>query len=89
MANKKKLWKRSRQTTTLVHSIRRALNAAGYEEELATTPLSKTLSVIARRGEEYFNVRLNKNTLEIVSTYKLTYDLKKDNIRRVFRDQIV
>jgi hypothetical protein len=89
MTTKKRLWKRSKPTTTLVHSIRRILNAAGYEEELATTPLQRVYSVIARKGEEgNFNVRIDKETLEIVSVHKLTYNVKKNNTRRVFREKM-
>ncbi len=85
---KKKTWKRTKQTTTLVHAIRKVLLDAGYEEELAITPLRSLLSVIARKGEDHFNIRLNKETLEIVSQEKLIYNVKRDNIRRVFREPI-
>jgi len=82
---RKRLWKRSRKTTTLIHEIRRVIKEAGYEEEMATTPLLNTISVLVRRGEDIFNVRLNKETLAIVETDQLKYSRKRDSIRRVFR----
>ena len=75
MAPKRRPWKRTKQTTSLVHTIRRKLNDAGYEEELATTPLATM-------------IRFDKETLEIVEEKRLAYNMKRDNIRRVFRDNV-
>lgn len=88
---KKKVWKRSRITTTLVHQIREVVRKAGYTEELAITPLLDTYSVLASKegdtkdGTHFFNLRLNKASLEIVYVEHLRYDCKRDHIRRVFR----
>lgn len=87
MAAKKKVWKRNKLTTSLVHSIRKVLNDAGYDEEMAVTPLMNEISVLARKGEDNFNVRLDKDTLEIIEAHRLAYNIKRNNIRRVFREK--
>lgn len=85
MSVKRKLWKRSRQTTALVQRLRSIIRDAGYDEELAVTPLLSQLSVLVRKDEEMFNVRIDKETMEIVSTYELAYNRRRDSIRKVYR----
>ena len=82
---KKKVWKRSRITTTLVHQIREVVRKAGYTEELAITPLLETYSVLVSKEDTIFNIRLDKASLEIVEIEQLRYDCKREHIRRVFR----
>ena len=88
MTTKRKLWKRSRPTTALVHRIRTIIREAGYDEELAVTPLHQQLSVLVRKGEDMFNVRIDKETMEIVSTDELGYNRRRANIRRVYRKPV-
>lgn len=84
----RKLWKRSRKTTLIVNQIREAIKKFGYDEEIATTPLADVYSVLVRKDDEMFNVRLDKNSLQIVETDQLQYSRKKDQIRQVFRRQV-
>jgi len=89
MATKrKKPWKRSRATTALIYRIRGIIREAGYDEEYAVTPLSSMFSVLVSKGNEMFNLRLDKKTLEIVSTDQLKYNRRRDNIRLVFRRKV-
>lgn len=81
-------WKRSKFTTGLVGRIRTALRADGYEEECGVVPLAKLFSVVARKGEEFFNVRMDKQTLAIVGVDSIEYKLKGNRIRRVFRKPV-
>jgi hypothetical protein len=85
MAKHKRPWKRSKKTTALIYRIRGIVRDAGYDEEYAVTPLADTLSVLVSKDEEMFNLRLNKETLEIVSTEQLKYNRRRDHIRLVFR----
>ncbi|MCI0557615.1 MAG: hypothetical protein MN733_03910 [Nitrososphaera sp.] len=80
-----KEWKRSKYTTAVISQVREAIRAAGYEEECAVVPLLTTLSVLARKGDAYFNLRLDKETLKVVETAAIEYRIRKDRIQRVFR----
>ncbi len=82
------MWKRSRKTTALVYQIRSIIREAGYDEELAVVPLAETISVLVRKGDETFNLRLNKESLSIVETHELKYNRKRDNVRMVFRRSV-
>jgi hypothetical protein len=89
MATKpRKPWKRSKRTSALVYRIRTVIRDAGYDEEFAIVPLADTLSVLVNRGEDMFNLRLDKSTLQIVSTEHLQYNYKRDNVRLVFRRNV-
>jgi hypothetical protein len=81
-------WRRSRATTALIYRIRGIIREAGYDEECAIAPLAKTFSVLVNQGEEMFNLRLDKNTLAIVSTEQLKYNRRRENIRLVFRRKV-
>jgi len=83
--SKRKLWKRSRRTNALVYQIRSIIRDAGYDEELAIVPLSNVISVLVRRQETIFNLRLDKNSLSIVDTKQLTYQFKRENIFKISR----
>ena len=86
MANKsRRPWKRSRLTTVLIHQIRNVIKEAGFDEELAVVPLTDMLSIVVCKGEERFNIRLNKETLEIVSIDELKYNRRREGIKMVFR----
>ena len=84
-SKQKKSWRRSRKTTATIYQIRAVLKENEYDEELAVTPLANVISVVARKGEECYNVRLDKETLKIVSVDHLKYNRRRDSIRRVFR----
>lgn len=84
----RKIWKRSKQTTELVTRIREAVTASGFDEELAITPLANVYSVVARKGEEFFNVRFKKDTMEFDGAVALNYVNKKDIVVKVFRNPI-
>jgi len=84
-----KNWKRSRYTTNLVGRIRKAVRDAGYDEECGIVPVCNAYSVIVRRGDDIFNVRLRKDDLSIVETTAIEYKKKKDRISRVFRNNDV
>lgn len=82
---KRKVWKRSRATTKLVREVQSVIKSAGYDEELCMSPLLDTISVVVRKDDDIFNLRLDKNNLSIVSVERLSYQQKKQNIRRVIR----
>ena len=84
-AVKRKIWKRSRPTTRLVKEVQAVVRAAGYDEELCMSPLLHTLSVVVRKGDDIFNLRLKKDDLAIVEVERLMYQQKKHHIRRVTR----
>ena len=89
--NKKKKnipWKRSRKTTALIYQIRAVLKKEGYDEELGITPLATQLSIIVRRGNDFFNVRMDKKTLELQEVFQLNYVAKRDVVSRVFRHKL-
>lgn len=81
----KRRWKRSQKTTNLIGNIRQKLREIGYDGELAIVPILNVYSIIATKDTEKFNVRLIKDTLQVDSTELLKYDVKKEQIRRVFR----
>ena len=85
---KRKLWRRSKKTTGLVHTIRAVLRKAGYDEELSVVPLLNVISVVVRKDDQIFNVRLDATTLNIVSEELLKYSIRKNNVRQVFRQQV-
>lgn len=80
------MWKRCKQTSEIVQLIREAILKAGFEEEFAITPLATTYSVVARKGEEFFNVRLAKDTLEMNDVVSLNYIRRKNQTVKVFRN---
>ncbi len=82
------IWRRNKATHALVERIRIAIQKAGYEMEHAIVPLSTTFSVLVNQGENVFNVRLDKTTLQIIRTDELKYHRKRDNIRLVFRQTV-
>ena len=82
---KEQYWRRSKQTTELIHQIRNTIKSIGFEEEIAITPLANEYSVLARKGEVFFNVRVSKNSLEVISQDELSYNVKRGVIRQVFR----
>ena len=88
MAKYKRPWKRSKKTTALIYNIRGVIRDAGYDEEYAVTPLADMLSVLVSKDEEMFNLRLDKETLKIVSTERLKYNRRRDHIRLVFRQTV-
>ena len=88
MAKYKRPWKRSKRTTALIYRIRGVIRDAGYDEEYAVVPLTNTLSVLVRKDEDMFNVRLDKETLDIVTTVELKYNRRRDHIRFVFRRNV-
>ena len=84
----KKKWKRSKNTTSLVARIRGAITAAGYEEELGIVPLLSQFSVLVVKDGDNFNLRLDKESLAVVSTDAIEYRIKQNRIRRVFRNKV-
>lgn len=81
-------WKRSRYTTNLVGRIRVAVRNAGYEEECGIVPVFNGYSVLVRKGDEIFNVRLSRKDLSITETTAIEYKKKKERISRVFRKNV-
>lgn len=84
----KNKWKRSKNTTSLVARIRVAIKSAGYEEELGIVPLHSQFSVLVVKGRDNFNLRLDKESLDIVSIDAIEYRIKQNRIRRVFRNKV-
>jgi hypothetical protein len=82
-----KEWKRSRYTTNLIGRIRNAIRNAGYEEECGIVPVCGAFSVVVRKGDQVFNLRLNRDNLSIISTESIEYKMKKERISRVFRKE--
>ncbi len=83
-----KNWKRSKYTTGLVGRIRGVIRAAGYDEECGVVPLHASISVVVKKGDQFFNLRLSREDLSIQSTTAIEYKMKKDRIRRVYRKNV-
>lgn len=84
----KKIWKRSKQTTELVDKIREAVLSAGFEEELAITPLADVYSIVVRKGDEFYNIRFKKDTLEFDEVVSLNYVKRHNIVVKVFRNKL-
>ena len=90
MADKAKrdVWRRSKVTTSLVNQLRGVVKEAGFTEEFAVVPLLNEYSVLVSNGENFANVRINKETMKVVSVERLRYIRRKDFIARVYRHKL-
>lgn len=86
---KKKPFRPSRATMSIVRDAEKALKKEGYKPIGGVVPLAATISIVATKEDETFNVRVRKNDYEIVRVDRLEYKLTKDeNVRRVFRHKV-
>lgn len=65
----------NRTTLRTIRKIRSKITAKGYKLEVAIVPLQNQYSVLAVKDDKTYNLRLNKQTLEIESACELIYKL--------------
>jgi len=85
MSKYKDSWKRNKNTIETVNTIREKVIIFEFDEELAIVPLLKVFSVLVRKGDDCFNIRLDKDTLKLTSCEKLKYFVKQDVIKKIVR----
>lgn len=76
----------SRPTLRTIRRIRGKIVSKGYKLEVAVVPLQHQYSVLAIKDDKTYNLRLNKETLEIESACELMYKLNhRGQIIKVIR----
>lgn len=78
-------WKRSKYTSGLVGRIRSVILKAGYSEECAVVPLFDTFSVLVKKDNSIFNLKMSKTDLSIIKTTPILYRIKKGRIQSIVR----